>query len=772
MAITFSGLSSGLDTNQIITDLVRFSQQRINSLKVKEQEAAGRQSILTSLKSKLQSLQTKASSLARPQQGVFDRRAVASSNESLIKAAAGSAATPGVSSLRVLGLAQAHQIASQGFDDPNSTITSGTFQIQSGSSSANITIDSTNNTLTGLARAINSAGVGVTATIINDGSDARTQPYRLLLTSNNSGTDNAISITNSLAGDGGGAFKPNFSSTHIGSAVTSTSFSGTSAITSNSGAGGYTGTTNDSFTFTIQTGGTVGTDSGLQVAYSNTSGTKTGTLTLANTDAGVAKTVVDGVQVTFAAGSLVAGEKFSVDVFAPTIEAAANAQVQIGSGAGAIVVQSSKNQVTDLIRGVTLDLQAADPSKEIRLTVTNDTASAQKEILDYVKDYNDFIKDLKEQTKFDATTNVSGPLAGNRALTALRDQLQRTMFSSSAGLSSSANRLTALGITLDNSGLLTVNEGRLGDVLGGRVAGVSFSDVRKLFALRGDSSTGAIEFITGSSLTKDSVTPYEVDITQAAEQATVTSSSDLGNVTILDGTSNQLVIRLDDTTSSTITLAEGTYTQLTLARELEDKINSAFSAQGRSANVSLSNQRLVINSNRFGSASEVTLVSGTAVSTLGFTGTETDRGQDVAGSFVANGVTETATGTGQILTGATTNSNTADLAVLVTLTSSQVQVGADGTLSVAHGLASRLDNLLDGILDPVAGRLKAISDRFTSSMEDAQAETLRETQALDDRRASLVRQFANMEQTLGRLKANGDFATSTLASVVSSRSKT
>ena len=723
------------------------------------------------LKSRLNSLQTQASSLARPQQSVFDRRAIASSNEALVTAAAGSAATPGVQSLRVLNLAQAHQIASQGFDDANSQVTSGTFQIQSGSSSATITIDSSNNTLTGLARAINSAAVGVSATVINDGSDSRTQPFRLLLTSNNTGTDNAISITNSLDADGSGAFRPNFDATHIGAAVVATNYSGTSSITSNAGAGGYSGVTNESFTFTMQNSGTIGTDNGLQVAYSNTSGTKTGTLTLSATDVGVTKSVVDGVQVTFDAGSLVAGEKFSVDVFAPTIQDAANAQIQLGSGAGAITVQSSKNQVTNLIRGVTLNLQAADATKEVRLSITNDTEAAKQEILNYVKDYNDFISDLAKQTKYDSTTGISGPLAGNRSVTALRDQLQRTVLATSGNLSSSANRLTALGISLNDHGQLSVNESRLSDVLGGRVTGVSFSDVRKLFALRGESSSGGIEFVTGSSLTKDSVTPYQVDIQQAAEQASIAASNDLSNSIVLDSSNNQFAIRVDGTTSSTLTLTAGTYTPLSLSRELQDRINSAMSSTGQSVSVSLSGQKLVVASERYGTASEATVVSGTALSALGFAGTETDHGQDVAGQFLVNGVAEDATGIGRILTGSTTNTNTADLAVQVTLTSSQLQVGTEATLAVTHGLASRLDNLLENILDPVSGRLQAISDRFRKSAEDARAATLQEGKGMDDRRAALVRQFANMEQTLGRLRSAGEFATNSLTSLTSSKTK-
>jgi flagellar hook-associated protein 2 len=770
MPITFSGLSSGLDTNSIITDLVRFSQQRIDSLRTKQQEANARQDLLTTLKSRLRSLQDRASSLARPHRNVFDRRAAASSDTSLVTAAAGSLATPGVHSLRVLRLATAQQLASQGFDDLNSPITTGTFQIRSGQSSATITIDSTNNTLAGLAQAINNANVGVTATVINDGSDWRTQPYRLLLTAINTGADNAIEITNNLSPEGGGAFRPNFDSTHIGPAVVADNFSGTSVITSNTGAGGYTGMNNDTFTFTIQNSGTVGIDSDIQVAYTNSSGTRTGTLTLSAADAGVAKSVVDGIQVTFGSGTLMAGETFSVDVFTPTLQEAANAQIQLGSGPAAITVQSAKNQITDLIRGVTLNLQAADPSKEVRLTITNDTSAAKQEILDFVKDYNDFINELAKQTKFDAATGIAAPLAGNRSVLALRDQLQQALLATTGNLSTSVNRLTALGISLDEKGRLSVNEARLNDILEGRVTGVTFSDVRKLFALRGESSQPAIEFVTGSGQTKNSTTPYQVEITQAAEQASITADAALPNSIVLDGTNNQLTIRIDDTTSSVLTLTEGTYTPLQLARELQSRINGAFATSGRSVTVSLSSQRLVVTSDRFGAASEVTLVSGSALSTLGFLGNESDRGQDVAGSFIVDGVVETATGVGRILTGASSNANTADLAVQVSLTASQLHGGAEGTITITHGLASQLNRMLENILSPQSGRLAAIANRFRQNAEEAAAAVLAETQALDERRAALVRQFANMEQTLSRLKSAGEFASNTLLLLASPRS--
>lgn len=67
-----------------------------------------------------------------------------------------------------------------------------------GSGTQNITIDSTNNSLQGIRDAINAAQMGVTATIINDGSGT---PYRLSLSSSSPGVSKSMKITTS-GGDG------------------------------------------------------------------------------------------------------------------------------------------------------------------------------------------------------------------------------------------------------------------------------------------------------------------------------------------------------------------------------------------------------------------------------------------------------------------------------------------------------------------------------------------------------------------------------------------
>ncbi len=765
MAITFNGLASGLNTDQLITDLVRFSQKRIDTLQSRERVETSRQTALQGIETRIQTLQTQTAKLGRPQGSIFDRKTVSSSEATLVTAAAGSSAAAGTTSLRVLSLAQKHQVASQGFDDPTSEITQGTFQIQSGTKTATITIDSTNNTVRGLAKAITNADIGVSASVISDGSDSRTQPYRLLLSAKDSGSANAITITNSLAADNGAAVKPNFGSSQIGAAVTGSVIQGTSSLTSNSGAGGFTGTSNDTFNFTVVTGGTVGTDDGIQISYSNQSGSLTGTITVDQADVGVNKSAASGVQVQFGAGSLVAGDQFSIDGFVPTVQAATNAQVQLGTGSGAIVVQSSTNVVNDLVPGVSLNLLSADPAKEIKITVANDVEAARKDVKDFVTDYNDFIDFIDKQTKFNVATGTAAALNGNRSVTDLRTQIERSVLSVSGNLPATINRLGAIGITSDGKGKLEINETKLNDVLNGNVAGVGFPELKKLFALAGTSSSSGITFATGTKLTKESgSTPYGVDITQAAEQAKVTGTNTVASSTVIDGSNNTLVVRIDDATSSTITLASGTYSQVDLARQVESQINGSLASKGKEVSVSLASQRLSITSNRYGAVSEATVVSGTALASLGFAGTETDRGLDVAGTFLVNNVVEAATGSGQILTGDASNANTSGLAMVVALTSTQVQSGVDGTMSITRGMASRLDAVLQTLLDPVAGSIQKIDDRFQASITEAQHQTTKETVAMSDQRTALLSQFASLERTMSNLRAQGDLLSRTFGS--------
>ncbi len=764
--INFTGVSSGIDSQSIIQQLTKFNQQHIDTLKARADDATKRQTAFKQVEAKLLSLQTTASQLSSGRNGVFQSKSVASSDETLLRAAAGTGAASGTYSLRVISLARNAQVASQGFAAATSTITTGDFTIGTAAgNSATITIDGTNNTLQGLVQAINNADVGVTATVMSDGSDARTQPYRLVLSSDQAGTANAIMITNNLAADNSTDVRPNFAGTSVGPAVPAPSYAGLAAVSS---AGTYTGLTNESFKFTVAVGGTMdagnGTPGQIEIKFANSTGTYAGTLSFAEDQVDKPQDVAAGVQVKFGAGTLKAGDTFTVDAFVPTVQVAANAAVQIGSGAGAITVESSANQIKDVIPGVTLDLQGANPNKDVTVTVASNAAKIEQSISDLVDGYNQLMDFIDTQVKFDAQTGQAGQLYGNSAIIAMQNTIQRAIMSVSSMLPVDLNRVSALGIAV-TKGRLQLNQAAL-DAMFSSQGGAGAEGLKLGFALAGTSTNGGVSFVAASDRTKEGA--YQVHVTQAAEAASLTAGTPLADSTQITSGNNSLSLMLDGKATN-VTLTNGFYSRAALAQHVQAQINAQPELSGRRIGVGVNaSNALVLTSASVGRASEIKVTGGTAPASLGLQAGQNAQGRDVAGMFLVGGKVETAVGSGRVLVGSSTNANTADLQVYVSLTPSQVQAGSDSTMTVTRGVANRLNSVLNQFLDPVSGRLKAVDNNFQAQIDSANAEVTKESKAMSDREAELQRQFNAMEIALSRAKSQGDLISTQLQSALSS----
>jgi flagellar hook-associated protein 2 len=750
--ISFQGLVSGLDTSSIITGLLAIDQAQITAVTTKETSVQTEQTAYKQVEANLLTLQGDIGQLNAPTNGVFDAQTATSSNTNVVSAAASSNAVPGVYSLEVNSLAQSQEQASQGFASPTSTITQGTLQFQIGDGAATtITVDSSNDTLQGLAGAINDANTGLTATVVNDGSG--TDAYRLLLTAKNTGTENAVTIVNNLGADGGGAIQPVFNSTYIGAAsALSGASAGSSTPTANSGAGGYTGASNDAYTFTVVNGGTVGTNNGITLSYTDSAGAHTGTITLNSGDANALQNVAQGLQVQFSAGTLTAGQSFSVKAYVPTVQTAQDASVTLGSGAGALTVTSPTNQINNLIAGVTLQLQGANPGNPVSITVASDTSGAQKAIDSFVTDYNSLMTYIGQQNSYDPTTNTAGPLFGDNSINEIVNQLQSKVQSVVPGANPQMNQLGALGITFDSTGQLQVNDTTLGNVLGGSIPGVTLGDIKNLFGMSASSNNPGVQFIAGTDQTNASATPYSVKITQAATQASITATNALASQTTIDGANDTFTLSLDGQ-SSTLTLSDGAYSQTALAQMLQSAINNDSDLAGRQISVGVQGNQLTFTSASFGSQSQINIGSGSANTALGLSGTEASQGTDVVGSYVVNGVTEAAQGIGQFLTGDQANANTSGLEVRVTLSPSQVGAGTQSNLTVSRGIASQLDSLMNQLTDPQTGRLTTIDNGFNTELTSLQAQATQLTNAMNAKQQALETEFANMEATLAQLQA-------------------
>ena len=355
----------------------------------------------------------------------------------------------GTYSVNVTKLAQAQAVASQGYVSDTSKVGDGTFSISVGGAAAvPVTINATNDTLAGLADAINATpNIGVTAQVVNTGAPGA--PYRLEITANSTGTNAAFTVSNTLAG----GTAPDFVDTAIGPTDTS----GVTGTAAPSIGGSYTGTLSQGYQFSVVSGGTIGTDP-ITLQWTSDSG-ETGNISI---PAGAVSpiAIADGLTLSPGNGTLNTGDSFSVGTFVPQISAAQNATVQTGNQ----VVTSQTNSVTNAITGVTLQLSATGYNSTI--TIAPDLTTEGNNISAFVKAYNTAIGDIVQNTQ--AVPQQTAPaLAGDGAL-------RSTMFTLQSELG--ALNLSNLGITVDkNTGNLVFNQANFAQQASANPAGISQS---------------------------------------------------------------------------------------------------------------------------------------------------------------------------------------------------------------------------------------------------------------------------------------------------------
>ena len=189
--ITSLGVGSGLDLESILESLEESkTASLLTPITTQETAVEAEISAYGTLTSALDALQTAAEALA--DSSLYQSLATSISGSG-VSVSTSSDAVAGSYSIEVTQLAQAQSLATTGISDLTSTLGTGTLTLQVGSGDAvSITLDSSNNTLKGLRDAINAADAGVTATLVNDGSDS---PYRLVLTSNSTGTSSEMTVS-------------------------------------------------------------------------------------------------------------------------------------------------------------------------------------------------------------------------------------------------------------------------------------------------------------------------------------------------------------------------------------------------------------------------------------------------------------------------------------------------------------------------------------------------------------------------------------------------
>lgn len=197
-SISSLGVGSGLDLSGLLNQLDTAERLKLQPLTQQKQVNQSKISAYGRLQGSLSALQAASARLndAKTFQGLSSRI-----SGSGVAVATKSDAVAGSYQVKVTQLAQAQSLATSGVESKTAALGEGTLSIQVGSASAfDITLNSTNNTLEGIRDAINSEKKGVTASIVNDGSGT---PYRLVLTSDKTGTASELTVSFD-DGDAGG----------------------------------------------------------------------------------------------------------------------------------------------------------------------------------------------------------------------------------------------------------------------------------------------------------------------------------------------------------------------------------------------------------------------------------------------------------------------------------------------------------------------------------------------------------------------------------------
>ncbi|RJP72593.1 MAG: hypothetical protein C4532_05870 [Candidatus Abyssobacteria bacterium SURF_17] len=756
-SITFSGIYTGIDFQAIVDTLISVEQRRIDLVTAKQAEETAKLTTIQSLSGLLLSLRTSASTLSK--QSSFQTRSASTSHESILSASVTGNAAPGTHYITVNQLAQAHQVASQGFANTDTTsIGVGTVSIRVGSgATTTISIDAANNTLAGLRDAINNSDAGVMATIINDGSASN--PYRLLLTSKLTGGANTIDATFDLTG----GTAPDFANKNIDTVevepTNSSSYTGTATS-----LGTYTGNANQTFLVEIMSAGATGvatfrysTDGGLTFNDNGGAGFLTST-------GGTA--LEDGVSIAFSdSGTLSVGDRFSIDTFVPTIQVAQDASITLGmsSGGGApISIKSATNTVANVIPGVTLNLLEAAPSTTVRITVDNDRDAVRTAVEGFVESYNQVIDFLNEQLRYDTVTEQAGLLIGDSLLVSVQNDLRRLATGIIPGLPSTMNRLAAIGVTsVPETGSLVLDSAKLEEALSSNLAGVA-----NLFSTSSTTTNPDITYVASTQKTIITDSGFTVDVTRAATNGTLEGGILGGFPVTLTSSNNQLRLKVDGKESSILTLAARTYsTGDDLAAEIQAQLNADSALAGKHVSVGFTGGRLVFTSSSYGSSSSVQLGTNpenSAFEILGLTSAVATAGLDVAGTI--NG--EAATGKGQILTGKVGNATTDGLSLLITVTPSEVNLTEpEGIVTVIEGIGTRLSEQLAFLTDPIDGRVTTRSNTLTRKIDDLEADIDRMGKRLEEKRITLTEQYARLEAALASLTSEGEILVQQLANL-------
>jgi flagellar hook-associated protein 2 len=410
----------------------------------------------------------------------------------------------------------------------------------------------------------------------------------------------------------------------------------------------------------------------------------------------------------------------------------ANQDAQISVNNPGVYISRESNTITDVISGVTLNLKDYDDTETeaTTLTIGADTTALRENIQTFVDAYNETMDYLNAHFTYDEENERAGVLSGETGARKVKEDLLSIAVSRVQGIDAtdSYSSFSIIGLEMNRQGQLEINDEKLDDAIDNHL-----DSVERIFKHMGTSDSAYLNYIGESD---DTVAGrYEVVISQAAEQATVTGDGDFTDLTGAE--------------VLTIELASGTYTvNLTNgmdSTDVIDAINSLEDDDGYSVPVyaRMSGAKLEILTDDYGSAQTITVSSDLgAGSMVGFTAEKSDSGLDVIGTIGD----DDAEGSGRRLTSIEGNSEGLIVTVSATTT------GSVGEVYFTRGVGETLRERMYEHSFPYSGLLAKNIDALDDQLQGISDKIAAINRQLESEQEILITQFTKANEALSQME--------------------
>ena len=646
----------------------------------------------------------------------------------------------------------------------------GTFHLSNGGTGAgneaDIAVNLNTNSLTDVANAINSAGVGgVSAEVVTlpdaNGNLNRIHQLRIVSTNVTPATASTATSTGQAVTTGdvfGGSLTVN------GQAVSLTGNSNTlsqlqSAIQATTGNSGITATISagNKLVLTDATGNPI--TASLTSLHDFTGTTDNGPLS--------APTIANGTQAAavLPAFTDTSGILSTVGVlqnsFKQTVTQAQDSKFNLDG----LDLTRSTNAINDVVVGAKITLLSgtvAAPGTS-SLNISQNTDSVIQSVNTFAAAYNSIQDFITKENKFTppastaaGTAGTNPPLFGSTTLAQIQNQLAQTLTAVSG-----TTTLQSVGITLDQTGHLNVNNTVLTSALQADPNSVS-----NLFGLSGTSDSSDIQFIKGGPKSAASTgVGYPISITQPATQSNgqAATAGTVGAVSTAPETLTfggglfpagvKLTLPVGSTLQDTVNLINATSslnTQVYATLDSSHHLVLASQSYGSGTSFSVSSDKIVADGTNSGIRSSLTVTPG----------------QDVHGTINH----EPATGNGRTLYGNAGDAHAEGIQLLVTATAPSAAGRATGHVTITHGVGDSLSAALAQILDPLNGSVAGAESSLTAQLSDAQAQITKIQTEVSTYKDYLTQLFSQMETRVSKLQSQGTAFAASIGSVNNSSS--